>query len=183
MIIKEGEGKKCEDTVKERIDSFLSKIMAKFPVLVRKWEKKASILTFEDTFWADPPKDPFSVKVALVTTGGVHAKDDEPFDMKDREGDPSYRAISSDTPRDELTITHNYYDHRDALKDPGVVFPLDVLVDMGKAGEVGSVNSLHYSFMGHVTGKHLPTLIEQSAPEVAAALRKDGVGAVLLSPA
>ncbi len=169
--------------MKEGADRLLSKIMAKFPFLFRRWEKKASILTFDDTFWADPPNDPFSVKVALVTTGGVHAKDDEPFDMKDGEGDPSYRVISPDTPLEDLTITHNYYDHRDALKDPGVVFPLDVLVDMGKEGEVGSVNGRHYSFMGHVTGKHLPTLIEHSAPDVAEALRKDGVGAVLLSPA
>jgi D-proline reductase (dithiol) PrdB len=164
-------------------DRLLSLVIARFPSLFRRWEKNADILTFEDTYWADPPDEPFSAKIALVTTGGIHLKNDEPFDMDDRDGDPSYRVIPSSVPEDGLTITHNYYDVRDALKDPEIIFPLQTLLSMEKSGEVGQVNSRHFSFMGHIQGRHLSTLLEKSAPQVAASLNEDGVGAVILSPA
>ncbi|NIO17014.1 MAG: hypothetical protein GTN70_08450, partial [Deltaproteobacteria bacterium] len=116
--------------MKKLSDSILSVLLAKFPVLFRMWERKAQILTFEETYWAEPPEDPFAARVALVTTAGVHVTGDRPFDMKDRDGDPTYREIPSDTAASSLSITHDYYDIRDAELDPGVVFPLDVLLDM-----------------------------------------------------
>ncbi len=169
--------------LKNFMDRLLSRVIARFPSLFKRWEKNADILTFVDTYWADPPDDPFSAKIALVTTGGIHLKKDEPFDMDDRDGDPSYRVIPSLVPEDALTITHNYYDARDACIDPGVVFPLHTLLEMEKSGEVGPVNTRHFSFMGHIQGRHIATLVEESAPQVAASLKEDGVGAVILSPA
>lgn len=165
------------------MDRLISRLYAAFPSLLRKWEKKAEIITFESTFWAPPPENPFDARVALVTTGGVHLLSDRPFDMEDRDGDPSFREIPGDVDEGELTITHNYYDTRDAREDVGVVFPLQSLRDMEREQSLGSVNVRHFSFMGHVTGRHLKTLMEESAPQVSAALRKDGVGAVLLCPA
>lgn len=168
--------------MKKITDSVLTFLFAKFPSLFHAWEKKAQILTFEETFWASPPEDPHLAKIALVTTGGVHLVGDAPFDMRDRDGDPTYREISSGAFAGNLTITHDYYDSRDAMLDPGVVFPLDVLLDMERAGEVGEVNHRHFSFMGHIKGRHLTTLLRKTAPEVATKLREDGVGAVVLSP-
>lgn len=169
--------------MKKLSDSILSVLLAKFPVLFRMWEGRAQILTFEDTYWAEPPEDPLSARVALVTTAGVHVTGDMPFDMKDRDGDPTYREIPADTAVSSLSITHDYYDTRDAELDPGVVFPLDVLLDMEKAGEVREVARRHFSFMGHVKGRHIGTLMRETAPEVATMLKEDGAGAVILSPA
>lgn len=168
--------------MKKITDTFLAYLFAKFPSLFHVWEKKAQILTFEETFWVTPPEDPHLEKIALLTTGGVHLVGDAPFDMKDRDGDPTYREIPSTARADDLTITHDYYDSRDARKDPGVVLPLDVLRDMESTGEVREVNHRHFSFMGHIKGRHLTTLIRETAPEAAAKLREDGVGAVILSP-
>lgn len=169
--------------MKKLLDNIISVLLTKFPVLFRMWERKAQILTFEETYWASPPDDPFTARVALVTTAGVHMRGDRPFDMKDRDGDPTYREIPASTQASGLCITHDYYDTRDAELDPGVVFPLDVLLDMERAGEVGGVARRHFSFMGHIKGRHLVTLMRETAPEVATLLKEDGAGAVILSPA
>lgn len=168
--------------MKKVTDSILSFLFAQFPAFFHVWEKKAQILTFEETYWAPPPEDPFSSKIALVTTGGVHLKDDVPFNMGDRDGDPTYREIPASAGPESLTITHDYYDSRDAERDPGVVFPLDVLLDMSRSGEVGEVNHRHFSFMGHIKARYIDRLMSATAPEVAAKLEQDGVGAVILSP-
>lgn len=169
--------------LKKTTDSILSVLFGKFPALFRLWEKSSSSITFDETYWAQPPEDPFSTKIALVTTGGVHQRHDIPFDMGDWDGDPTYREIPRDATPELLTITHDYYDSKDALEDIGVVFPLGALLDMKSSGEVKDVNGRHFSFMGHIKGRHLVTLMEETAPEVAAKLREDGVDVVILSPA
>ena len=121
--------------------------------------------------------------VALVTTAGVHLKSHPPYDMKSKEGDPTFRQIPSGTPVNDLMITHNYYDHRDADQDINVVFPLDRLKDLESEGVIGGVAPRHFSFMGHILGHHIDTLINQTGPEVARMLKTDGVDAVFLTPA
>ncbi len=80
-------------------------------------------------------------------------------------------------------ITHNYYDHHDADQDINVVLPFERLNEL-KAGEViGGVAPRHFSFMGHITGRHLETLVNQTGPEVARMLKEDGNDAVFLTPA
>jgi D-proline reductase (dithiol) PrdB len=48
---------------------------------------------------------------ALVTTAGVHATDQEPFDLT---GDNSWRVIIGATPSNRLMVTHEHYDHSHA---------------------------------------------------------------------
>jgi len=119
----------------------------------------------------------------LVTTAGVHLKTDEPFDMTDKEGDPSFRVIPRGTPLDRLCITHDYYDHRDADKDVNIVFPLTRLDELALEGIVGGVVPFHYSFMGHIDGRHIQQLLTVTAPEVARRLKREQVDAVVLTPA
>ncbi|MDP9315603.1 MAG: glycine/sarcosine/betaine reductase selenoprotein B family protein [Chloroflexota bacterium] len=116
------------------------------------------------------------------TTGGVHLVDQAPFDMRDPQGDPSYRIIPGGTPRERLMITHNYYDHRDAEQDLDMLFPIERLASLVDRGVLGSLADA-YSFMGHIEGEHLATLTGQTAPEVAARLKQQRVDAVLLTPA
>jgi D-proline reductase (dithiol) PrdB len=132
--------------------------------------------------WARVTKPLAASTIALVTTAGVHHRTQAPYDMHDRDGDPSYRELDLSLPLDSLMITHDYYDHGDADRDLNVVFPAERLRELAAAGEIGGVARLAYGFMGHITGRHLETLKRRTAPEVAALLKKAGVDAVLLAP-
>ena len=121
-------------------------------------------------------------RIALITTGGVHRRDQMPFNMDDLHGDATYRRIPPDTSTDQLTITHNYYDHTDADRDVNILLPLDRVTELVEQGMVASLGQC-YSFMGHITGEHITTLVERTAPEVAQLLKHDKIDAVLLTPA
>jgi D-proline reductase (dithiol) PrdB len=133
--------------------------------------------------WAPVRRPLEDMVVALVTTAGVHRRDDVPFDMEDPDGDPSFRAIPAGAPRAALTITHRYYDHSAADRDLNVVLPIDRLRELAAEGRIAGVAPWVYGFMGHVDGRHLTTLIERTAPEVAARLVDDRADAVVLTPA
>jgi D-proline reductase (dithiol) PrdB len=133
--------------------------------------------------WAPAGKRLDEMVVALVTTAGVHLRDDAPFDMEDPDGDPSFRVIPAGAPAAALTITHKYYDHSAADRDLNVVLPLDRLRELAAERRIAGVAPRVYGFMGHVDGRHLATLIERTAPEVAARLADDGTDAVFLTPA
>lgn len=132
--------------------------------------------------WVEVKRPLAAATIALVTTAGVHHRDQLPYDMHDRDGDPSFRELDFGLPLDSLMITHDYYDHTDADRDLNVVLPVERLRELAASGEVGAVARLGYGFMGHITGRHLETLKRRTAPEVAALLKKAGVDAVLLAP-
>jgi D-proline reductase (dithiol) PrdB len=54
---------------------------------------------------------------------------------------------------------------------------------MEAAGCIGSTAKRHMSFMGHIDGPHIRTLIRKTAPAAADLLKRDGVDAVVLTPA
>lgn len=122
------------------------------------------------------------LKIAMVSTSGIHHTDQKPFDMSDSNGDPTYRVIDGKKIASAYTITHDYYNHSSADKDVNCVFPIDHLMSMAKAGIIGSVADHHYSFMGHIDGPHIDALKNKSGKEVAMRIKKEGVDAVLLVP-
>jgi D-proline reductase (dithiol) PrdB len=164
------------------INKLVAKIITRFPSLSRKFT--ASYIPWKslDIPWTPVTTALQNSKIALVTTAGVHHKDQEPFNMKDRDGDPSYRIIDATRPLSSVMITHDYYDHSDADRDINIVFPIERLKEFAKEGFIGQIADFHYGFMGHITGKHIHTLINKSAPEVADRLKKDNVDIVLLTP-
>jgi D-proline reductase (dithiol) PrdB len=132
--------------------------------------------------WTPVVKRLGECSVSIVTTAGVHRKDQPPFNMKDKNGDPSPRIIDGAVPVDELMITHDYYDHRDADKDVNIVFPIERLREFAEDGLIKAVAPVHFSFMGHVVGPHIKTLTDTTAPEAAQRLKAEGVDIVLLTP-
>lgn len=122
-------------------------------------------------------------KVALITTAGVHLHSQTPFDMDNADGDASYRELPAAAAATDMTITHKYYDHRDADQDLNVVFPLAHFRDLVERGVIGSLAPRHFGFMGHIDGSQTAILTRKSAPDVAAKLRKDGVDFAFLTPA
>lgn len=136
----------------------------------------------EDTPWAPIRKPLDESKIALVTTAGVHHTHQKPFNMDDPAGDPTYRAIDTQTIEKDYVITHDYYDHRDADKDLNIIFPISRLKEMDAKGIVGSIARDHVSFMGHIKDAHVDSLLKKYAPRVATLFVQDHVDAVLLTP-
>jgi D-proline reductase (dithiol) PrdB len=162
----------------------IAKIITRIPALSRRlvdsyrpWETEGAIP------WTPISKPLWDCKVAVVTTAGVHHRDQPPFDMTDPDGDPSFRELNAATIMGDFSITHDYYDHTDAEKDLNIVLPLQRLREFESEGIIGKLASSHFSLMGHIDGRHIPALIEESAPRIAERLKTAGVDVVLLTPA
>lgn len=160
----------------------LARVLGKIPAAARLWTSRLERESGE-IGWTEPRKPLREAALAVITTGGVHLETQPPFDMADPQGDPSYRVLPAGASPDALTITHDYYDHRDAEEDLNLVLPLGRLQELVDRGVVGALHPEAFSFMGHIDGPHLRTLRERTAPEVAARLAAAKVDYALLVPA
>jgi D-proline reductase (dithiol) PrdB len=103
--------------------------------------------------------------VAIVTAGGVHRRDQEPFNIANELGDLGYRVLDEDVDSADLMVTHHHYDHSDADKDINVVFPIDVLRDLQNEGFIREVARKHIGYMGYTM--QLKAMYEGTAREIA----------------
>ncbi|PYT03726.1 MAG: hypothetical protein DMF65_03620 [Acidobacteria bacterium] len=103
--------------------------------------------------------------VAIVTAGGVHLKDQEPFNIADELGDLTFRVIPADVDSSRLMVTHHHYDHSDANADINVVFPIEVLRDLKAEGFIRDIAKKHIGYMGYTM--QLKAMYEGTAPEIA----------------
>jgi D-proline reductase (dithiol) PrdB len=118
--------------------------------------------------------------IAIVTAGGVHLREQEPFNIADELGDLTFRLIPADVDARELMVTHHHYDHTDADSDINIVFPIDVLRDLKEEGFIGGVARKHVGYMGYTM--QLKAMYEGTAPEIANELDKgSGADAVVLT--
>ena len=130
---------------------------------------------FETTPFVKPPALN-KLKVAIISTAGLHLKGDRPFGP----GASDYRLIPSATPAADLVMSHisTNFDRTGFQRDLNTVFPLDRLNDLVAERFIGDVASYHYSFMGATE----PRQMEQTARNLAKIMKKDGVNAILLVP-
>ncbi len=130
--------------------------------------------------WAKLNKDLSQCKVAVISTGGFHLKDDLPFAAENPAGDPSYRAIPKTATRAGMSISHTHYDHKYVNEDLNVALPLEIFRQFERESIIRELAETNYSFMGYipVTGE----LINTTAPEVAERLAAARVEAVFLAP-
>jgi D-proline reductase (dithiol) PrdB len=119
-------------------------------------------------------------RVALVTTAGVHRKDQPAFDLHDHHGDLTYREIPSDLTPADLMITHSHYNHADADRDINCLLPIERIRELAASGVIGSVAPMHYGLMGFIPDGR--PLIESVGPRLGGVLCAQGVDVVLLSP-
>jgi D-proline reductase (dithiol) PrdB len=115
-------------------------------------------------------------RVAIISTAGLHRRGDRPF----RPGDGSYRVIPAETPARELVMSHISvnFDRTGFQRDSNVVLPIDRLRELVTDGVVGSMASVHYSFMGAFP----PDSAKPHAQHLAGLLKADKVDAALLIP-
>lgn len=160
----------------------VGKLLTDVPELARLWGRLFPAQRFNSVPFVTLQKPLRACRAALVTTGGVHLTDQQPFDMQDSRGDPSFRAIPADAPPERMMITHDYYDHRDAERDLNILLPLQLMRELAARRVIAGLATA-YSFMGHIEPPHVATLLQDTAPQVAGLLKQEEVDIALLTPA
>lgn len=136
--------------------------------------------------WVEVRKPLAESKLALLSTAGLSMRGDAPFDMEmerkqPTRGDPSWRRLRSDATSATVEANHLHIDTGYIERDLNVALPLDRVRELVAEGVVGAVADSHYSTMGY-QGSDTSTLENQSAPEIAAAMRSEEVDLALLAP-
>ena len=139
-----------------------------------------------DVPWTPLGKPLAECRVALLSTSGLSMKGDPPFDMElerknPMRGDPSWRALPADATADAIEANHLHIDTSFVQRDLNVALPVDRLRELVAEGVVGDVAPTHYSVMGY-QGNDPSTLVERSAPEIAASMKREEVDLALLAP-
>lgn len=165
------------------VNRLTARALNALPVAGRLWAKRARTAAPPDVPWSELRRPLRTCRAAIITTGGVHRTSDRPFDMTNPDGDPSFRVIPAAADIADLTITHDYYDHRDADRDLNLVFPLERFRELVQEGVLGGVVRSHFSFMGHVDGPLVRRLEMETIPELLAQLGAEPPDFVFLVPA
>lgn len=107
----------------------------------------------------------------IVSTAGVHLKNQEPFNTDPAEGDATYRVIPGDANTADLTVTHaapkEHYNTDEPKKDINCVFPLDRLREMVDDGDLGGLAEKHMTMMGYsmrlnkINNETIPALVKE----------------------
>ena len=129
--------------------------------------------------WTPLSKPLSDCVVSLFTTGGVHLRSDQAFDVASAHGDPTYRTVSTNVDTTELTVTHTHYNHVDADRDVNCMFPLDRLRELRDQGIIGGITDNAYSIMGFNPDPAI--LVEETAPELARLYKEEGADLVLMT--
>src|SRR5947199_6504206 len=98
-------------------------------------------LTADAIPWSPLQRPLREATVALVTTSGVHLRDDRPFNLA---SGPTFRVIPRTAEAGDLAISHQAYDRTDALRDINLVFPLPRLRELEADGAIGRVADRPY---------------------------------------
>ena len=133
---------------------------------------------FDSSPWTPFDKSLNQARIALISSGGIFKDDQEPFNPW-AVNDLSYRKIPIDTPFEQLKLHHNYFDHRDALKDLNCVFPVHRLKELAQSGFIKSMTPEAITLgMGRLYKR--TALQKQTVPEIVEILQDQNADAVLL---
>ena len=127
--------------------------------------------------WVPPGKPLRERRVALVTTAGLHRRDDPAFELTDA----SYRVLPGELKASDLVMSHSSvnFDRTGFAEDVNLVFPIDRFRELAREGVIGGLASNHFSFMG---AGLLPAAYEAPVRDLARILHRDAVDAVFLTP-
>ena len=115
-------------------------------------------------------------RVAIVSSAALIHRGDQPFAF----GSGDFRAVPAVWNTADILMSHVSinYDRAGFQRDINVVFPIDRLRELAADGTIGSVADTHYTMMGSTD----PAAMTGSAGGIAAAMRAEGVNAVILAP-
>jgi D-proline reductase (dithiol) PrdB len=137
-----------------------------------KWSK------FDSSPWTPFEKPLNQACIALISSAGIFRDDQEPFDPW-AVNDLSFRQIPIDTPFERLKLHHNYFDHRDAVRDLNCVFPIRRLDELAQSGFIGSFAATAITLgMGRLYKR--TALQQETVPEIVKVLNEQKADAALL---
>jgi len=121
-------------------------------------------------------------RVALVSSAGLVAPGQAPYDNETKGGDWSWRSIPAGVDIQSLTEHHrsDSWDHTGIEADRNMGMPLDRLHELAADGVIGEVAPRHISVMGSITAPG--RFIRQTMPEIVEALTADEVDVALMVP-
>jgi D-proline reductase (dithiol) PrdB len=136
--------------------------------------------------WRPMEKPLRQVSFAMVTSAGMSLKTDSPFDMEREKreatwGDPSYRAIPRETEEKDIQVHHLHINTSYLLQDMNVLLPLGRMAELEKEGIIGKLTPTSYSFYGFQWQE--TSFLEKAIGPISERMGKEGVEAVLLTPA
>ena len=136
----------------------------------------------DDVPWTPLDRDLSDSTVAIVTTAGLHLRDDKPFNRDHPGGESTYRIIPSDSDTADIVQSHVSigFDRTAIYRDINITFPIDRMRELVEQGEIGALAPNNYSFMGAL--RDCTIVAEQTGPEVAQRLKDEGVNLVFLTP-
>jgi hypothetical protein len=151
--------------------------------MVKTWIK---LETPREIPWTPLEKPLTDCRVALLSSGGVALKTDQPFDQEGERqnpwwGDPSYRVIPQGTTADEIKLYHLHVDSQFVEADINTLLPIDRLAELECAGEIGSAAPSHFSIMGY--NMQPIVLLKETVPTIVRNLKDEAVDVVVLVPA
>ncbi len=121
-------------------------------------------------------------RLGLVSSAGLVAPGQVPFDREVRGGDWSWREIDGEADVATLVECHRSasFDHSGIARDRNLAFPLDRLRELVARGRLGSLAARHASFMGSLTA--VGRFVERTAPAIADSFVEQQVDVALLVP-
>jgi D-proline reductase (dithiol) PrdB len=127
--------------------------------------------------WSSSGKPLSDMRIALITTAGLHFRDEEAFQFSDA----TFRPIPNDEDAGNLVMSHSSanFDRSGFQEDVNLVFPLDRFKELVADNTIGSLATVHYSFMG---AGLLPEVYEKTVRALAKLLKQDSVDAVFITP-
>lgn len=125
-------------------------------------------------------KDLTDCKVALVSTGGLYAPGDEPFNIVgSADVDESHREIPYHIYPPDLRIAHEHFKKDFSKQDINVIFPLERLQELAEEFYIGEVAETNYSISGYIP---TPDKLYQTGRSIAASMLAQGVDIALIVP-
>jgi len=124
--------------------------------------------------------------MSLVTTAGISLKSDPPFDMEREKresvwGDRSYRMIPRGTTEKDIDVNHLHINTTYIKQDINVMLPLGRMAELEQERIIGCLAPTSYSFYGFQWKN--TEFLEESIIPISENMKREGVHAVLLTPA
>ena len=136
--------------------------------------------------WTPLQKPLSEITFALMTSAGISMRTDPPFDVEREKrepewGDPTSRKILATAGPADIDVNHLHVNTGYIKQDINVILPLKRFQEFEEEGIIGRLAETCYSFYGFQP-PYPRELLEETAPAVAADMKKEGVEATLLTP-
>lgn len=136
--------------------------------------------------WTPLPKALSETAFALVTSAGISLRSDPPFDMEREKreptwGDRSFRNIPRGTLEKDIEVSHLHINTSYIKQDINVMLPLTRMAEFEEEGVIGRLAPTSYSFYGFQWES--TDFLTQAIEPMSERMKKEGVEAVLLTPA